>query len=253
MRVSSDGPRFAQSPNPNGKQREPPNAKAPGKPIICFTCGKPGHKANMCRSGPPSSTVSQNSVKPKPNSQKWNGYKKMNPVQKHMIIELDEESSDSQGDGIVLAGRTEPNFSSILAVSGKIENREIHDIIVYTGSAVSFISHAFYESFKDKQPLQPSKGKFMVANGSLIAIKGSVILNVNLDNIEIQHMFLCVETKVTQALLGYDFLHKNKIDIFTRANCINVQNMPILTHFQKSRKSIGVILTEDSIITPNSE
>ena len=253
MRVSSDWPRFAQSPNPNGNQREQPNANAPRKPIICFTCGKPGHKANVCRSGPPSSSVPANAVKPNPNSQKWNGYNKMNPVQNHMIIESDEDSSDSQGDGIVLAGSTEQNFSSILAVSGKIENHEIQDIIVDTGSAVSLISHAFYESFKDKQPLQPSKGKFMVANGSLLAIKGSVVLNVNLDNIEIQHKFLCVETKVTQALLGYDFLHKNKIDILTSANCIIVQNMPILTHFHKSRKSIGVILTEDSIITPNSE
>ena len=177
----------------------------------------------------------------------------MNPAQNHMIIESDEDSNDPQGDGIVLAGSTEQNFSSILAVSGKIQNHEIQDIIVDTGSAVSLISYTFYENFKDKQPLQPSKGKFMVANGSLLEIKGSVILNVSLDSIEIQHKFLCVDTKVTQALIGYDFLHKNKIDILTSANCIVIQNMPILTHFHKSRKSIGVILVEDSIVTPNTE
>ena len=93
----------------------------------------------------------------------------------------------------------------------------------------------------------------MVANGSLLAIKGSVVLNISLDTIEIQHKFLSVETKVTQALLGYDFLHKNKVDILTSANCIIVENMPILTHFHKSRKSIGMILTIDSIVTANSE
>ena len=38
-----------------------------------------------------------------------------------MIIESDEDSSDSQGDGMVLAGSTEQNFSSILALVEKLK------------------------------------------------------------------------------------------------------------------------------------
>ena len=75
MRISSDGPRFPQSANPNGNQRYQQNANKLRRPIICFTCGKPGHKANVYRSGPLSSNVSPNTVKPNTNPHIWKGYK----------------------------------------------------------------------------------------------------------------------------------------------------------------------------------
>ena len=54
-------------------------------------------------------------------------------------------------------------------------------------------------------------------------------------------------------MLGYDFLRKNKVDILTNANCLLIQNVPIISHMHKSRKTVGVILTANSTFEPYSE
>ena len=50
------------------------------------------------------------------------------------------------------------------------------------------------------------------------------------------------------ALLGDDFLRKPKVDILTSANRLLIQNVPIITHMHKSRKTIKVILNANSTI-----
>ena len=92
----------------------------------------------------------------------------------------------------------------------------------------------------------------MVANG-LLNIKGSVELKVNFDKIEITYKLYCVQTKLSLALLGYDFLRRNKLDLLTSANCLLIQNVPILTHMHQSRKTVFVILTANSTIKTYSE
>ena len=82
-----------------------------------------------------------------------------------------------------------------------------------TGSAVSLVSLQFYETIANKAQFQPIKGRYMVANKSLLNIKGSAELTVTFDKIEITHKFVCVDTKLSLALLGYDFLRKTKVDI----------------------------------------
>ena len=46
---------------------------------------------------------------------------------------------------------------------------------------------------------------------------------------------------------------QNKVDILTSANCMLIQNVPIITHMHKSRKKVGVILTVNFTIEPYSE
>ena len=77
----------------------------------------------------------------------------------------------------------------------------------------------------------------MVANGSLLNIKESVDVIVAFDKIEITHKFLCLNTYLSLALLGYDFLLKNTKNILTIANCLLILNVPIITHLHKSRKN----------------
>ena len=62
-----------------------------------------------------------------------------------------------------------------------------------------------------------------------------------------------MDTNISLALLGYDFLCKNKVDILTSANCLLIKNVPIITHMHNSRKTVGVILTANSTIEPYSE
>ena len=65
----------------------------------------------------------------------------------------------------------------------------------------------------------------MVANGSLLNIKGLVEFPVAFNKIEITHKFICVDTKLSLELLRYDFVQKNKINILTSANCLLIQNV----------------------------
>ena len=40
------------------------------------------------------------------------------------------------------------------------------------------------------------------------------------------------------ALLGYNFLRENKVDILTSANCLLIQNVPIITHLHTRRNNV---------------
>jgi len=82
---------------------------------------------------------------------------------------------------------------------------------------------------------------------------GAIDLQITLERLTIMHRFLCVETKVSQALIGFDFISKNKIDILTSANCLLFKNVPILTHTYKSQKSVGVIVSQDTTVYPSTE
>ena len=50
-----------------------------------------------------------------------------------------------------------------------------------------------------------------------------------------------MDTKLSLALLGYDFFRKNKVEIFTSAYCLLNENVSKITHMHKSRKTEGVI------------
>ena len=70
-----------------------------------------------------------------------------------------------------------------MAVNACIAGGEIEDLFVETRSAVSFVSSQFYETISNLKQLQPIKGRYMVAIGSLLNIKGSVKLTVSFDKI----------------------------------------------------------------------
>ena len=232
-----------------------PNGPAPRKPLTCYTCGKLGHKAIDCRSKPPNAPQSGNFVKGQWPNTRFNNTSKDKPKlpQNNMIVESDEDEPDQHDNGMVLVGNEDTCQAAILAVQGMIAGKEVEDLIVDTGSAISLISTQFYDTLGGNLQLQPIKGRYMVANGSLLSIKGSIDLTIAFDKIEITQKFLCVDSQLTLALLGYDFIRKNKVDILTSASCLLIQNVPIITHMHKSRKSVGVILTANTTVAPQSE
>ena len=78
-----------------------PNGPLQRKPLIYYTCGKHGHKSVLCRSNLPNATPSGNFVKGQ-----WplkrldttsNG--KPNLPQSNMIVQSDEDESDSNNNG----------------------------------------------------------------------------------------------------------------------------------------------------------
>ena len=82
-----------------------PNGLLYRKPLVCDTCGKLGRKSVECRSKPPNATPSGNFVK-----KQWplkrpdttsNGKPKL--PRSNMIVQSDEDESDSHDDGMVIA------------------------------------------------------------------------------------------------------------------------------------------------------
>ena len=65
----------------------------------------------------------------------------------------------------------------------------------------------------------------MVANEFFIHMKGAVKLTVAFDKVEITKKFLSINTNQSLALLGYNFVFKNKINILISANSMLIQNV----------------------------
>lgn len=86
----------------------------------------------------------------------------------------------------------------------------MEDLIVDTMSVVSMVCTQLFDTISNEKQLQPIKGRDMIANRSLLNINGFTELTVTFDKIEITHTFLCVDTKLSLSLLGYDFLCKTK-------------------------------------------
>jgi hypothetical protein len=168
-------------------------------------------------------------------------------------LEASSANSQQNNNRVVLTARADTGSKGILTVNGKIAGQKIENVIVDTGSAVSLISTSFFENLRKTSELLRAKGNFQVANGTQLTVKGAIILPIELEGVELFHKFLCVDTQVSSALIGYDFIRKHKIDILTSANCILVQNIPVLTHIYQAQRSVGVIITEDAKIFPTSE
>ena len=90
-----------------------------------------------------------------------------------MIVQSEEDDSESSDDGMVLSTGGDACQTGILAVLGRIAGKEVEDLIVDTMSAVSLLSSRFYDTIANKAQLQPIKGRYIVANVSLLNIKGS--------------------------------------------------------------------------------
>ena len=156
----------------------------------------------------------------------------------NIIVQSEEDASKSNDDVLVLATGGDTFQTGILAVQGCIAGKEIQDLIVDTGSPVSLVSSQFYKTIINATQLQPIKGQYIEVNGSLLNINKSIELTITFDKIKITHKFLIVDTKLFFALLGYDFLRKNKVDILTSANCLLIQNVQLITHMHKRRNNV---------------
>ena len=128
--------------------------------------------------------------------------------------------------------------TGILAVQGCIAGKEIQDLIVDTGSPVSLVSSQFYGTIINGTQLQPITGQYIAVNGSYLNINESFELTITFDKIKITHKVFCVDTKLFFALLGYDLILKNKVDILISGNCLFIQNVQIISHMHERRKNV---------------
>ena len=84
--------------------------------------------------------------------------------QSNMIVQSDEDDKESSDDGMVLTTGGDACQTGILAVLGRIAGKEVEDLIVDTGSAVSLVSSQFYDTIANKAQLQQITGRYIIAN-----------------------------------------------------------------------------------------
>jgi hypothetical protein len=142
------------------------------KPITCWSCGKIGHRAANCRTKPLLYGPPGGGTKGPVTGSQWTG--KPKPQQSNMIVQSDEDDTDQQDGEMMLTGTSDSGCSGILAAAGEVAGKQVEHVIVDTGSAVSIISTEFYETIKHKGALQPTRGKYLVANGTVLGSKGSI-------------------------------------------------------------------------------
>ena len=140
--------------------------------LLCMW--KIGHKAFECRPKPLMGQQAKPFVKGQwpPTRSAATSNSKPNPLPTNMIVQSDENESDATDNGMVVAGNGDISQAGILAVQGAIAETPIEDQILDTGSAVYLISSKLYNTISPKHELQPIKGNYIVANGSLLDIKG---------------------------------------------------------------------------------
>ena len=141
-----------------------PNGPPQRKPITCYTCGKLGDKSIECRSKPPIPIQSGNFVKGQWSTKHPDNTSNSKPKlpQSNMIVQSDEDDSESSDDGMVLTTGRDACERGILAVLGRIAGKEVEDLIVDTGSAVSLVSSQFYDTIENKAQLQPINGRIRI-------------------------------------------------------------------------------------------
>ena len=139
-----------------------PNVPLQRKPLICYTCGKPGHKSVECRSklltAPQSGNFVTGQRPPKRLGNLIDNKQKL--PYSNMVVLSDKDESDSIDDGIILAAGDNTCQTGILAVNGSIARTQIEDLIVDTWSAVSLVSSQFYDTI-------PNGGKLNQLNDDI--------------------------------------------------------------------------------------
>ena len=146
-----------------------PNGPPPRKPITCYTCGKLGHKSIECRSKPPIPIQSGNFVKGNCLTKRYDHTSNSKPKlpQSNIIVQSDENDSESNDDGMVFTEGGDTCQTRNLAVKACIGGKEVEDLIVDTGSSVFVVSLQFYDTVANKAQLQPTKWRYMLASGSV--------------------------------------------------------------------------------------
>ena len=76
-----------------------------------------------------------------------------------MIVQSEEGDSESNDDKMVLAAEGDTCQTGCFTVKACIASKEIKDLIVDTGSAVSLVSSQCYETITNHGKLQPLKGR----------------------------------------------------------------------------------------------
>lgn len=100
-----------------------------------------------------------------------------------MIVQSDKDDSELNDDGIVLGTGGDTFQTRILTAKGSISGKEVKDLIGNFVSAIFHVCTQLYETITNRGQLQQIKGRSMVANESLLIIKGLVELTIMFDKI----------------------------------------------------------------------
>ena len=156
----------------------------------CYTCGKKGHVARVCRSKP-----AQRRTREKTKDAHF----------------MEEEVDEQEGVYTMFQlreGKQEPYYVTVAA------NNEPLKMEIDTGAAISVISEATYKQAwkEDRMPtLHPSKMRLRTFTGKEVTVVGALMVEVEHGQ-EKKQLPLIVAKGQTPSLLGRNWLAKLKLD-----------------------------------------
>ena len=118
---------------------------------------------------------------------------------------------------------TSPNSCLI-----KLQGNNIR-CLLDTGSAVTILNKKIFDNLKYKPKLKRSNIALHSANGSKMNVKGTATLDFKIAGMKLRQDFLIVSDLSRSAILGRDFMIRNKARILFDINkvCINKMYIPM--------------------------
>ena len=143
--------------------------------------------------------------------------------------------------------------SACYYVNGKVGHVR-GKFLIDTGSSICVLSEKVYERIKGNDiSLQPSHRQVRAANGTLLRIKGTCTLQIQLDHVLFNQEFIVANIEESLGILGINFLDQYQADVKIRKKILKTNQGRIKLHKQSTDVCNRLQLCENITVPSQSE
>lgn len=146
-------------------------------------------------------------------------------------------------------------FENSYYVTGKV-NGVVIDFLIDTGASVTMVSTETFDKMYENSPtrLEPVNRTCVNVSGSAIDFKGKLTTNINFGNIGRQQEIIVADIATDAAILGADFLSRNRCDLLMGRQVLKIddEEIPFWTR-NDSEKACRVEVRQEVTVPPNSK
>ena len=143
--------------------------------------------------------------------------------------------------------------SACYYVNGKVGHVR-GKFLIDTGSSICVLSEKVYERIKENDiSLQPSHRQVRAANGTLLRIKGTCTLQIQLDHVLFNQEFIVANIEESLGILGINFLDQYQADVKIRKKILKTNQGRIKLHKQSTDVCNRLQLCENITVPSQSE
>ena len=142
-------------------------------------------------------------------------------------------------------------------IRGKV-NQLATSLLIDTGSPVTLVRGDVWDQCKkESQMLEPwIEQRLVGVDGTPLAVRGSTLVDLELDGTVLKHRALIVDSLVSESILGLDFLQENGCTIDLVKGCLQLAKSGVsisVGQQQEGPRQVTVQLTSKIYIPPRSE